>query len=156
MAILGTPNLRHRTSPSFETPFPLLWNITMCQAMSHSLSCSTVGYRAQAQQNQFPALGFIWNNHVVRVCRVGLLNGGQSPSHCLRCFVRNSRHHGCSSIQLFHFCFRNKGQPVKHKKMHVFISFIVCLTPVFMSVSFTVRLHDSISEEGFHYLVFDL
>lgn len=38
------------------------------------------------------------------------------------------------------------------------LSFFPLFSPVcvLVTISFTVRLHDSISEEGFHYLVFDL
>lgn len=39
--------------------------------------------------------------------------------------------------------------PIEEKKVNEYLS-------IFFFISFTVRLHDSIQEENYHYLVFDL
>lgn len=58
---------------------------------------------------------------------------------------------------------RNENSPrLSSSPLPVWLCFFFCLLPFFppvcvlVTISSAVRLHDSISEEGFHYLVFDL
>lgn len=113
----------------------------MCQVLSHNLGCS-----AKTHGNLTPK----WVIKMAVICLT------------TRCTVMSlwceklTISHSCAWLQLFlSHAGLWKSLTVEHKKkMYVFISFTWLLC--FICFSFAVRLHDSISEEGFHYLVFDL